>query len=28
LISADYFRLFRAGSTPEWFLPVTIGWQF
>jgi len=28
LISADYFRLFRAGSPPEWFLPVTIGWQF
>ena len=28
LISADYFRVFRAGSPPEWFLPVTIGWQF
>ncbi len=28
LISADYFRVFRAGSPPDWFLPVTIGWQF
>jgi hypothetical protein len=28
LISADYFRLFRGGSPPEWFFPVTIGWQF
>ena len=28
LISADYFRLFRAGSAPEWLFPVTIGWQF
>jgi hypothetical protein len=28
LISADYFRVFRAGSAPEWFLPVTMGWQF
>jgi hypothetical protein len=28
LISADYFRLFRAGTPPKWFLPVTIGWQF
>jgi len=24
----DYFRLFRAGSAPEWLFPVTIGWQF
>jgi len=28
LISADYFRLFRTGTPPTWFLPVTIGWQF
>lgn len=28
LISADYFRLFRTGTPPQWFLPVTIGWQF
>jgi len=28
LISADYFRLFRTGTPPAWFLPVTIGWQF
>ncbi len=27
LISADYFRLFRAGP-PAWFFPITIGWQF
>jgi hypothetical protein len=28
LISADYFRLFRGGAPPQWFLPVTVGWQF
>jgi hypothetical protein len=28
LISADYFRLFRVGTPPKWFFPVTIGWQF
>jgi hypothetical protein len=28
LISADYFRLFRGGTPPQWFLPVTVGWQF
>jgi len=27
LISADYFRLFRA-EPPAWFFPITIGWQF
>ena len=28
LISADYIRLFRGGTAPDWFLPITIGWQF
>ena len=28
LISGDYLRLFRGGTAPNWFLPVTIGWQF
>jgi len=28
LLSADYFRLFRSGSAPRWFVPVTLGWQF
>ena len=28
LISVDYFRLYRAGTPPTWFIPVTIGWQF
>lgn len=28
LLSADFFRLFRAGSSQEWFLPITVGWQF
>ena len=28
LMSVDYFRLFRAGTPPTWFIPVTIGWQF
>jgi len=28
LIAADYFRVFRAGTSPRWLLPVTIGWQF
>ena len=28
LLSADYFHLFRGGSAPRWFLPVTLGWEF
>ena len=28
LVSADYFRLFRGGTAPQWFLPCTLGWQF
>ena len=28
LLSADYFRLFRSGSAPRRFVPVTLGWQF
>jgi hypothetical protein len=28
LLSADYFRLFRGGIAPQWFLPITLGWQF
>ena len=28
LVSVDYHRLFRQGTAPEWFLPVTIGWEF
>ena len=28
LLSADYFRLFRGGIAPQWFFPITLGWQF
>lgn len=28
LLSADYFRLFHAGSSPRWFLPITVGAEF
>lgn len=28
LLSADYFRLIRGGSSPRWFLPITLGWEF
>lgn len=28
LLSVDYFRLFRSGTPPQWFLPFTLGWQF
>ena len=28
LVSVDYYRLFRHGTAPEWFLPITVGWEF
>ena len=28
LLSLDYYHLFRKGMAPDWFLPITIGWQF
>ncbi|HWZ29156.1 MAG TPA: hypothetical protein VNX15_11365 [Gemmatimonadales bacterium] len=28
LISGDYYRLLRGETAPQWFLPITIGWQF
>ena len=27
LLSVDYQRLFRGGA-PQWFVPLTLGWQF
>ena len=28
LLSADYYRVFRGRIAPNWFLPLTLGWQF
>ena len=28
LLSADIFRLFNAGSSPGWYLPITLGIEF
>lgn len=28
LVSLDYYHLFRRGVAPDWFLPITVGWQF
>jgi len=28
LVSLDYYHLFRKGVAPDWFLPITVGWQF
>ena len=28
LLSADLFRLFNAGSSPGWYLPITMGIEF
>lgn len=28
LLSGDYVRLLRSGSDQQWFLPITLGWQF
>ena len=28
LLSADLFRLFHTGSSPRWFLPLTVGGEF
>jgi hypothetical protein len=28
LLSVDYYHLFRHGTAPDWFLPITVGWEF
>ena len=28
LVSVDYYHLFRRGLAPDWFLPITVGWEF
>lgn len=27
VLSADYFRMFRGGQAPQWFVPITFGLQ-
>jgi hypothetical protein len=28
LLSVDYYHLFRHGTAPDWFLPITVGVEF